>query len=70
MESGRKPELSADYYNYRSEGLVSLSSQVENLTPQLVNAGTIKINYPENKAADENFENLRKQYAAGVQSIR
>jgi len=26
--------------------------------------------YPENKAADENFENLRKQYAAGVQSIR
>ena len=57
-------------YDYRSEGLVSLSSQVENLTPQLVNAGTIKINYPENKAADENFENLRKQYAAGVQSIR
>ena len=49
---------------------MSLSSQVENLTPQLVNAGTIKINYPENKAADENFENLRKQYAAGVQSIR
>ena len=55
---------------YRSDGLVHLSSQVENLTPQLVNAGTIKINYPENKAADENFENLRKQYAAGVQSIR
>jgi len=26
--------------------------------------------YPENKAADENFENLRKQYAAGVQRIR
>ena len=33
-------------------------------------AGTIKMNYPENKAADENFENLRKQYAAGVQTIR
>ena len=44
--------------------------QVQNLTPQLVNAGTIKMTYPENKAADENFENLRKQYAAGVQTIR
>ena len=54
----------------RSDGIIQLSSQVENLTPQLVNAGTIKMNYPENKAADENFENLRKQYAAGVQSIR
>jgi len=54
----------------RSDSLVQLSSQVENLTPQLVNAGTIKITYPENKAADENFDNLRKQYAAGVQSIR
>jgi len=54
----------------RSDNLVHLSSQVENLTPQLVNAGTIKMTYPENKAADENFENLRKQYAAGVQSIR
>jgi vinculin len=43
---------------------------VKNLTPQLVNAGTIKMTYPENRAAEENFENLRKQYAAGVQSIR
>ena len=54
----------------RSDSLFHLSSQVENLTPQLVNAGTIKLTYPENKAADENFENLRKQYAAGVQTIR
>merc|ERR1712130_975112 len=29
-----------------------------------------KMTYPENKAADENFENLRKQYATGVQRIR
>ncbi len=43
---------------------------MKNLTPQLVNAGTIKMTYPENRAAEENFENLRKQYAAGVQSIR
>jgi len=54
----------------RSDSLLHLSSQVQNLTPQLVNAGTIKMTYPENKAADENFENLRKQYAAGVQTIR
>merc|ERR1719275_192496 len=54
----------------RSESLLHLSSQVQNLTPQLVNAGTIKMTYPENKAADENFENLRKQYATGVQRIR
>ena len=37
---------------------------------QLINAGTIRMNYPDNKAADENFENLRKQYAEGVHSIR
>merc|ERR1719414_2304477 len=54
----------------RSDSLLHLSSQVMNLTPQLVNAGTIKMTYPENKAADENFENLRKQYASGVQRIR
>ena len=28
------------------------------------------MNYSDNKAADENFENLRKQYAEGVQLIR
>ncbi len=53
-----------------SESLHHLSSQVQNLTPQLINAGTIRMNYPDNKAADENFENLRKQYAEGVQAIR
>merc|ERR1719474_2504045 len=42
----------------RSDSLVQLSSQVQHLTPQLVNAGTIKMTYPENKAADENFEIL------------
>ena len=53
-----------------SESLLHLSSQVQNLTPQLINAGTIRLNYPDNKAADENFDNLRKQYAEGVHSIR
>ena len=54
----------------RSGSLQHLSSRIQNLTPQLINAGTIKINYPENKAAEENFENLRKQYADGMQNIR
>ena len=40
------------------------------MTPQLINAGTIKMNYPDNKAAEENFENLSKHYAGGVQTIR
>ena len=54
----------------RSDTLHHLSNQIQNLTPQLINAGTIKINYPDNKAVDENFGNLRKQYAEGVQTIR
>jgi len=54
----------------RSDSLLQLSTQVQNLTPQLVNAGTIKMTYPENRAANDNFENLRKQYASGVQTIR
>ena len=54
----------------RSDTLHMLSTQVQNLTPQLINAGTIKMNYPENKAAEENFENLSKHYAEGIQSIR
>ncbi len=54
----------------RSRALNHLSSRMQTLTPQLVNAGTIRMNYPENKAAEENFDNLRKQFAEGVQSIR
>ena len=62
--------LSCARTKQRSDSLQHLSSRVQNLTPQLINAGTIKINYPENKAAEENFENLRKQYADGMQTIR
>ena len=29
--------------------IISIVNQVQNLTPQLVNAGTIKMTYPENK---------------------
>ena len=44
--------------------------QVESLHPQLVNAGSIRLQYPENKAADEHFENLRKQYAESISRVR
>ena len=47
-----------------------LPLQVDSLTPQLVNAGRIRMVYPENKAADEHFENLRRQYAETVALTR
>lgn len=53
-----------------AEGLMSSANQVESLTPQLVSAGRIRLTHPENKAADEHFENLRKQYADIVQRMR
>lgn len=53
-----------------SEALLSSASQVESLTPQLVNAGRIRMTYPSNKAADEHFENLRRQYADAVGRTR
>ena len=49
-----------------AEALLTSAEQVESLTPQLVNAGMIRMVYPENKAADEHFENLRKQFAETV----
>eukprot|EP00095_Tigriopus_kingsejongensis_P003227 maker-scaffold547_size140190-snap-gene-0.23 protein:Tk03227 transcript:maker-scaffold547_size140190-snap-gene-0.23-mRNA-1 annotation:"Vinculin" len=54
----------------RSSSLQQFSTQVQTLTPQLINAGTIRMNYPENKAAEENFENLRNQYNEGIHLIR
>uniref|UniRef100_A0A8D8X9L6 Vinculin n=1 Tax=Cacopsylla melanoneura TaxID=428564 RepID=A0A8D8X9L6_9HEMI len=53
-----------------AEALVSAAGQVESLTPQLVNAGRIRMTYPESKAADEHFENLRNQYANSVGKLR
>ncbi len=44
--------------------------QVESLTPQLVNAGQIRMAYPQNKAADEHFENLRQQYSDSLHKMR
>ncbi|XP_037078575.1 vinculin-like isoform X2 [Pollicipes pollicipes] len=53
-----------------SEALQASATEVESLHPQLVNAGSIRLQYPENKAADEHFENLRKQYAESISRVR
>ncbi|GIY50033.1 hypothetical protein CDAR_597421 [Caerostris darwini] len=53
-----------------AEMLLNSANQVESLTPHLINAGRIRMSYPDNKAADENFENLREQYADSVQKMR
>ncbi|XP_065348377.1 vinculin isoform X2 [Cloeon dipterum] len=53
-----------------AEALISAANQMESLTPQLVHAGRIRMSYPENKAADEHFENLRAQYADSVLRAR
>ena len=43
--------------------ILATSGQIESLTPQLINAGRIRMVYPENKAADEHFNNLKSQYS-------
>ena len=53
-----------------SESILSSAGQIESLTPQLVNAGRIRMVYPENKAADEHFENLRAQYSGTVARVK
>ena len=53
-----------------AESLLATASQIESLAPQLINAGRIRMVYPENKAADEHFENLRSQYAETLQRGR
>ncbi|KAL0120713.1 hypothetical protein PUN28_008407 [Cardiocondyla obscurior] len=53
-----------------AEALTASASQVESLTPQLINAGRIRMTYPDSKAADEHFENLRQQYAEIMQQAR
>ncbi|XP_018024021.1 vinculin-like, partial [Hyalella azteca] len=43
---------------------------VESLTPQLVAAGRIRMSFPTNDAADEHFENLRREYADRIERVR
>ncbi len=47
-----------------------LQKQVESLTPQLINAGRIRMVYPDNKSADEHFENLRSQLSENLHRLR
>ena len=53
-----------------AEGLMGAANQVESLCPHLVKGGRIRFDYPDNKAADEHFENLRKEYADSLQRMR
>ncbi|XP_075154748.1 vinculin [Haematobia irritans] len=53
-----------------AEILLSSASQVDSLTPQLINAGRIRMNYPASKAADEHLQNLKQQYADTVLRMR
>lgn len=53
-----------------AEALLASAAQVESLTPQLVNAGRIRMTYPDNKAADEHFENLHRQYSESIMHMR
>ena len=43
---------------------------MESLTPQLVAAGRIRMSFPGNDAADEHFENLRREYADRIERVR
>ncbi len=53
-----------------SESLQAHAAHLEALTPQLVHAGRIRLAYPESKAADEHFANLRAQFGECVTGTR
>ncbi|XP_026474060.1 vinculin isoform X3 [Ctenocephalides felis] len=53
-----------------AEALLSAASQVDSLTPQLISAGRIRMNYPDSKAAEEHLNNLRQQYADTIIKVR
>jgi len=53
-----------------ADNLFKSAANVESLCPQLQNAGRIRLNHPENKNADENFNNLRNEYANSLQKMR
>ncbi|ODM94730.1 Vinculin [Orchesella cincta] len=53
-----------------AESLLAGAAQVESLTPQLINAGRIRMAYPDNQAANEHFENLRAQYSDSIGRVR
>ena len=60
----------SDGHKQLAEKLQNSAMQLDSLTPQLVNAGSIRMTYPDSKASQENFENLRRQYADTIQNVR
>lgn len=53
-----------------AEILLSSASHIDSLTPQLISAGRIKMNYPASKAAEEHLNNLKQQYADTILLMR
>lgn len=53
-----------------AEGLQSLANNVESLTPQLISAGRIRFNNPDDRSLDEHFENLKTQYQDNLEKLR
>uniref|UniRef100_A0A023EWN7 Vinculin n=1 Tax=Aedes albopictus TaxID=7160 RepID=A0A023EWN7_AEDAL len=53
-----------------AEVLLSSAAQIDSLTPQLVSAGRIRMNYPTSKAAEEHLNNLKQQYADTILRMR
>lgn len=53
-----------------AEVLLSSSAQIDSLTPQLIAAGRIRMNYPNSKAAEEHLNNLKQQYADTILRMR
>lgn len=53
-----------------AEGIINLSNDVESMTPQLISAGRIRFTHPDNKSADEHFENLKTQYQDNIEKLR
>lgn len=53
-----------------AEVLLNSAAQIDSLTPQLISAGRIRMNYPESKAAEEHLNNLKQQYADTILRMR
>lgn len=53
-----------------AEVLLGSAAQIDSLTPQLISAGRIRMNYPASKAAEEHLNNLKQQYADTVLRMR
>lgn len=53
-----------------AEVLLGSAAHIESLTPQLISAGRIRMNYPQSKAAEEHLHNLKQQYADTVLRMR